>query len=206
VGCGPLGQRLRFWRHILATPPPSLLRNAQRTQSVRDTPSFVGEASRAIRVSALASPSPDLLPQSPIAPSEEQQRFALDIMLHVHHPADDDAMVAALVLGVMQAVEGGHGVGQDGRTEAARWSLRSTFTQKPGASRKACRLRALLAMENSTRGGSSETELKELAVMPISPACGCFAVTTVTPVANSPSAPRKRWGSSEPSCEPCVPG
>ena len=53
----------------------------------------------------------------------------------------------------------------------------------------------MFATENSTSGGSSDTELNELAVMPISPASGCEAVTMVTPVANRPSAPRNIMGS-----------
>ncbi|MCY1379058.1 hypothetical protein D9M69_667420 [compost metagenome] len=46
----------------------------------------------------------------------------------------------------------------------------------------------------STSGGSSETELNELAVSPASSPDAVRAVTMVTPVANMPSAERKSRG------------
>ena len=50
------------------------------------------------------------------------------------------------------------------------------------------RLLARRSTLNSTSGGSSETELKELIVMPMSSSWGPQAVTMATPVANSPKA------------------
>ena len=51
-------------------------------------------------------------------------------------------------------------------------------------------------MHHSTSGGSSETEVKELTVMPIWAACSDpagsgAAVTTATPVGKQPKASRK---------------
>jgi hypothetical protein len=43
---------------------------------------------------------------------------------------------------------------------------------------------------HNTKGGSSDTELKELAVNPTSAPLGARAVTMVTPVANMPKAVR----------------
>src|SRR3990167_720746 len=47
---------------------------------------------------------------------------------------------------------------------------------------------------HSTRGGVSDTELKELAVRPTNLPWASRAVTTVTPVANMPSASRNSVG------------
>src|SRR5215468_7117707 len=60
---------------------------------------------------------------------------------------------------------------------------------------KAARLYARRSRLNSTSGGSSETELKELAVMPIMPASCEAVVTTVMPVAKLPRAWRNSRGS-----------
>lgn len=49
---------------------------------------------------------------------------------------------------------------------------------------------ALRAKLHSTKGGFIDTELKELAVKPISPPSVLRAVTMVTPVANMPKAAR----------------
>ena len=49
---------------------------------------------------------------------------------------------------------------------------------------------AARARLHSTRGGCSDTELKELAVSPTSSPVAVRAVTMVTPVANMPSASR----------------
>ena len=46
------------------------------------------------------------------------------------------------------------------------------------------------ARHQSSSGGSSDTEVKELAVTPTGVASGRTAVTTVTPVANRPKASR----------------
>jgi hypothetical protein len=47
---------------------------------------------------------------------------------------------------------------------------------------------------HNTKGGSKDTELKELAVKPTKAPSGARAVTMVTPVANRPNARRKLWG------------
>ncbi|MNV74315.1 hypothetical protein D3C71_1675230 [compost metagenome] len=52
-------------------------------------------------------------------------------------------------------------------------------------------LGALVAWLHSTKGGSSETELNELAVRPWKRPCASTVVTTVTPVTKSPSAWRR---------------
>ena len=57
------------------------------------------------------------------------------------------------------------------------------------AASKAGKRRDLRAGDQSTSGGVSETLAKLLAVMPSGP-CGVIVVTTVTPVANRPSASR----------------
>src|SRR5579859_1489972 len=68
------------------------------------------------------------------------------------------------------------------------WSRARMFTAKPLASSIAGRLRALRSTLKRTSGGSSETELNELMVRPMSPSPLPRAVTTATPVANSPRA------------------
>ena len=69
------------------------------------------------------------------------------------------------------------------------WTFQNSLPLKAG------RLRALLARLQSTIGGSRETELKLLAVMPTGVPSAAFVVTMVTPVANIPSARRKSFGS-----------
>src|SRR6185437_2357347 len=68
------------------------------------------------------------------------------------------------------------------------WSRARMFTAKPLASSIAGRLRALRSTLKRTSGGSSETELNELMVSPMRSSCLPRAVTTATPVANSPRA------------------
>jgi len=51
-----------------------------------------------------------------------------------------------------------------------------------------------LARLQSTKGGDSETELKEFAVSPTKPPVAVRAVTIVTPVANMPKAWRNSVG------------
>src|SRR5690625_3810980 len=62
-------------------------------------------------------------------------------------------------------------------------------TAKCRAALKAGRLLACLPRLHNTMGGSSDTELKLLAVNPTSP-CSPRVVTTVTPVVKAPSASR----------------
>ena len=71
---------------------------------------------------------------------------------------------------------------------------RSTCTAKAAPGAKADRLLLLFVRHHSSSGGSSDTELKEFAVTPTGSPSGRTAVTTVTPVANSPKASRScRW-------------
>jgi hypothetical protein len=54
---------------------------------------------------------------------------------------------------------------------------------------------AARSMQTSTNGGVSETEVKLFAVNPRGDPSGAIVVTTVTPVANMPSACRNCFGS-----------
>jgi len=56
------------------------------------------------------------------------------------------------------------------------------------------KLSTVRTSENNTRGGSSETELNELTVVPTNRPSGARAVTTTTPVGKTPSAFRKSPG------------
>src|SRR6476620_10310676 len=80
------------------------------------------------------------------------------------------------------------------RIEAGCWPVWSTFTAKCDALMRAAALAALLAMQTSSSGGSSDTEVKLLTVRPVGPP-SCRHVTTVTPVAKHPSASRRVRGS-----------
>src|SRR3546814_885370 len=70
-------------------------------------------------------------------------------------------------------------------------SARRTLTAKRPASQKLSKLGVSLSRQNRTSGGSSETEEKELMVMPRLRPEGSRAVTTVTPVAKQPRTRRK---------------
>src|SRR3546814_12570651 len=61
----------------------------------------------------------------------------------------------------------------------------------PISSRRIAPLLALFAIQTSSKGGSSDTEVKLFAVSPTGVPSGQTAVTTVTPVAKQPSASRK---------------
>src|SRR5215217_1296975 len=87
----------------------------------------------------------------------------------------------------------------------ASWSTCSTLTTKRPLSTRAGRQEALRPIETSASGGSSETEVKLLAVNPtgVSP---CSVVTTVTPVVKQPKASRSARASaagSSPSSKVC---
>src|SRR6202044_2237017 len=77
------------------------------------------------------------------------------------------------------------------------------------ALRKTSKLPARLAMQASTRGGSSETEVKEFAVKPRGSPSAAIVVTTVTPVTKQPSARRNSLTSissmSRSICLPALP-
>ena len=64
------------------------------------------------------------------------------------------------------------------------------MTKRPDAS-KISKLGDVATKLHKTMGGSSETELNELAVTPTSLVCAFPAVTTVTPVPKVPNALRK---------------
>src|SRR3954453_2963792 len=71
----------------------------------------------------------------------------------------------------------------------SRWPRCRTLTENRCALSTRSSVRVPWASETSTSGGSSATEGNEVSVMP--PARpSCSAITTVTPVANSPTAPR----------------
>jgi len=79
--------------------------------------------------------------------------------------------------------------------DSAICSLDSTFTAKCVATSKVGKLWLVRLADQSTRGGSSETDENELAVMPTS-LPSAAAVITVTPVPNCPSERRNAAGSS----------
>src|ERR1700693_5692968 len=68
------------------------------------------------------------------------------------------------------------------------------------AAEKSAKLVALRARLHSTNGGSSDTEENELTVKPTRRPSVVHVVTTVTPVANWPSARRKSRASKRPAC------
>ncbi len=65
-----------------------------------------------------------------------------------------------------------------------------------GAPVMMAKLRDVLARQTSSRGGLSETEVKEFAVKPIGFPSPSQAVTTVTPVGKAPNASRNALGST----------
>src|SRR5215469_2496308 len=75
--------------------------------------------------------------------------------------------------------------------ETASWSSRRMLMAKTPAASKAFRLYAPRSRLKRTRGGSRETELKELAVKPRYSPSRPTEVTTVIPVAKHPRAWRK---------------
>src|SRR5580704_12076157 len=75
-------------------------------------------------------------------------------------------------------------------TAISRCSWDSTCTAKDAPGPNATAPLLLFDRHHSSSGGSSDTELKELAVMPTGSPSGRTAVMTVTPVANSPNASR----------------
>src|SRR5687768_16498560 len=81
------------------------------------------------------------------------------------------------------------------RIEAGCCSFWSTLTAKWLAEVSAPALAAILWTQTSSNGGSSETEVKLLAVIPNGRWSASKQVTTVTPVAKQPSASRSVRGS-----------
>src|SRR6266516_5065709 len=74
------------------------------------------------------------------------------------------------------------------RYDIRSWSSARTLKAKPQPAWKAPRLGARRCRQTSTSGGSSDTEVNELAVKPRSSPSGSRVVTTVTPVVNEPAA------------------
>ena len=68
------------------------------------------------------------------------------------------------------------------------WLSARIFTAKPCAAVKVAQLDAALAMQTRSNGGSSETDVKELAVKPRGAPSASMVVTMVTPVMNAPKA------------------
>src|SRR5439155_182848 len=83
------------------------------------------------------------------------------------------------------------------RRETASWSAASTFNTKRCAARSAGYMSFFLSTDTRTRGGSSDTEATELAVIPTGRPVGSRVVRTVTPVAKRPSSWRN-WAGSTP--------
>ncbi|MNH13884.1 hypothetical protein D3C79_734670 [compost metagenome] len=75
--------------------------------------------------------------------------------------------------------------------ESSIWSAARMFTAKCDACSNTSWLVERLSMLHKINAGSSDTELKLLAVTPTVRPSGAAAVTTVTPVAKLPSARRK---------------
>ena len=71
------------------------------------------------------------------------------------------------------------------------WPMCRTLMAKCSARRNRSRFDELRARQNRIRGGSSDTEEKELAVSPTGRPCSSRVVTTVTPVAKQPRASRR---------------
>ena len=78
------------------------------------------------------------------------------------------------------------------RRDRSTCASASTLTAKRGAVRKASRLGLGSRSDHSTSGGSSESELKELAVRPTKAPASSTQLMMVTPVVKRPSALR-RW-------------
>src|SRR6202012_4198353 len=77
------------------------------------------------------------------------------------------------------------------RVDSASWASARMLMPHSLASSQIAKLCTVRATENSTSGGSSETELNELTVMPCSVPSGPRAVMMATPVGKVPSALRK---------------
>src|SRR5690242_20483478 len=73
------------------------------------------------------------------------------------------------------------------RVESPSCTSPRTLMPHALATCQAAKLRTARATENNTSGGSRETELNELTVIPRSPS-GARVVTTATPVGKAPSA------------------
>src|SRR3954452_8124160 len=82
------------------------------------------------------------------------------------------------------------GPGRENRVEIGSWSAASTWMTKNCEPAKTGNAFEDLARLHSTIGGSRDTELKLLAVSPTSIPSAERVETTVTPVANAPSALR----------------
>src|SRR5262252_9689837 len=85
------------------------------------------------------------------------------------------------------------------RRAMSSWSAARTLIAKCWLLMKPCRLGALLSTQNSTSGGSSETEANEFAVRPYRSPLSSVVVTTVTPVVKAPTACLKSQLSSGPA-------
>src|SRR6476660_6073036 len=79
--------------------------------------------------------------------------------------------------------------------EAGCWAVWRTLIAKCEARVSASALAACLYRHTSSSGGSSETEVKLLTVIPAGSRSSLRQVTTVTPVAKQPSASRRVRGS-----------
>jgi hypothetical protein len=83
----------------------------------------------------------------------------------------------------------------------ACWSACSTLTVNRPAASRIGRLRELRSTQTRARGGSSDTEVNELAVSPTRRPSSQTVVITVTPVVKHPKA----WRSARASCAPPSP-
>src|SRR5262245_49321857 len=72
------------------------------------------------------------------------------------------------------------------RVDSPSWVSLSTLMPHAFATAQAAELVALRASEKRTRGGSSDTELNELTVIPCRAPSGPSTVTTAMPVGNNP--------------------
>src|SRR5213076_127436 len=82
------------------------------------------------------------------------------------------------------------------RREIASWSAASTFSTKRFAAWSAGYMSFFRSTDTRTRGGSSDTDATELAVIPTGRPAGSRVVRTVTPVAKRPSSWRNCAGST----------
>src|SRR5215470_3899441 len=85
------------------------------------------------------------------------------------------------------------------RLAISSWSEARTLIAKCWLRTKPCRLGARLSTQNSTSGGSSDTEANEFAVRPYRWPASSQVVTTVTPVVKAPTACLKSQLSSGPA-------
>src|SRR5215813_11009672 len=88
------------------------------------------------------------------------------------------------------------------RAARSDWCWPSILMAKCDAAMNVSQLCALHAMLKETSGGSSETELNELAVTPIGEPSWLTQVTIVTPVAKCPNARRRSQTSVACAIEP----